>query len=323
MNRSRHIERSTGVDLARVIAILAVIWVHTTDIPSGAYGVQLFFMISGYLLAEFGDDYTANRFILNRFFRLFPLSILMTLFFISNFDSLIEICLSLLLLNGLFTGIYTFPGAWSISSEWIYSWLNLPLRKLGLRSKIQFLFALSLFGILIDSYCYVTNLTLGRFQSFGYLISYFAFFLMGNILRIQNQFNFPRFMRKRIFLVTVLIPLFSVSIALPQFFYLVLLALIFSSCTQMEFHSNMSKGLIHFIGKRTFGIFCGHFIILNFIENSGYMSKVQESFEANHEYVFFIGLLLGSLVIGSATYKYIERPFMRLSYRVNTESRKS
>jgi len=323
MKRLRHDDRLTGVDLARAIAILAVIWVHTTDISSGAYGVQLFFMISGFLLAEFGDDYTAGRFILKRFLRLFPLSILMTVFFISNYSSVFELFLSLLLVNGLFTGIYTFPGAWSISSEWIYSWLNLTLRKLNFRSRVCIIITLSLFGILIDSYCYLTNSTLGSFQSFGYLISYFSFFLMGNILRTQKRPELPRIMQRKTFLCIVLIPLFGISTALPQIFYLLLLTIIFSTCLQMEFHSSVSKRLIHFIGKRTYGIFCGHFIILYFLDSTELLSSFQENFGAISQFLLFILILLISLLIGSATYKCIERPFIRLSHKVKPEQKKS
>jgi peptidoglycan/LPS O-acetylase OafA/YrhL len=47
------ISRNLGVDLARTFAIVGVLLIHTTGLWFGRFGVQLFFMISGYLLADF------------------------------------------------------------------------------------------------------------------------------------------------------------------------------------------------------------------------------------------------------------------------------
>jgi peptidoglycan/LPS O-acetylase OafA/YrhL len=129
------LNRSVGLDLARTIAIMAVVWVHTTNIQSGAYGPQLFFIISGYLLADFRTHYTPFEFLLNRFLRLFPLAMAMTTIFYFRFGSSLEFLTSFLLLNGFFASIISFPGGWSISNEWIYSWFNLIVVRLKLRAK--------------------------------------------------------------------------------------------------------------------------------------------------------------------------------------------
>ncbi len=315
--------RSTGLDLARSIAILAVIWVHTTEIQSGGFGVQLFFMVSGYLLANFKEHYTKSEFIFNRAMRLFPLAILMTLLFLFRYESALEISLSLLLINGLFTGVNTFPGGWSISNEWIYSWGNLFL-KINLRMKVVTLALLLLLGVVLDALTSHDGEILGKFHSMAYLFSYFAFFLAGNIfasVRFREKLSFLR-LRRFLFLTTI--PLFSISFYLPTIVYLLLLSALFLACLDQEsYGGRLTTGVIHFIGKRTYGLFCGHFVVLIGLTNTNLDQVLTNWFGGFSNLMLFFIVFIGGLMLASLTYRFIEKPFISKSQQLISRSRNS
>ena len=67
------LNRQVGLDLARTLAILGVVLVHTRVYSGGRFGVQLFFMLSGYLLVKVDSNQNAKDFIIRRAWRLFPL----------------------------------------------------------------------------------------------------------------------------------------------------------------------------------------------------------------------------------------------------------
>lgn len=306
--------RSLGLDLARTIAIVAVIWVHTTGIQAGALGVQLFFLISGFLLADYQENYNSREFLLNRFLRLFPLAIGMTLAFYFRFDSGLEFLISLLLMNGLFATITSFPGGWSISSEWIYSWFNLFLVKLKMKTKLALLFLLIIFGLLVD----LRNYFQPNAWKFSYLsinlLVFFSYFLIGNILKTRNQSLKGRIAGSRKFLLIVLIPLFTVNVQLPHIFYILLLTTIFISCLEQEIYNSRLVQLIHFLGKRTYGMFCGHFIVLIGIENIDADNQIRNHFASFAEAITFLIVLVGGVILGTISYKFIERPIIQKSH---------
>ena len=67
-------QRLIGVDLVRILAALVVTIVHyfPTGLPSGWVGVQIFFVLSGYVIAASAQSGSAGDFVRSRFLRLFP-----------------------------------------------------------------------------------------------------------------------------------------------------------------------------------------------------------------------------------------------------------
>ena len=143
--------RSNGIDLARTLAILGVVLVHSGCFSNGRFGVQLFFLVSGYLLADLGN--LSNRdFLIRRGFRLFPLYLLiLVLFYHDTYDSFWQLFGSLFLIQSTHWIFSSIPGAWSISNEWLFS-LLLPLLKKISRNQLLFLIVLSWLGQLLASY---------------------------------------------------------------------------------------------------------------------------------------------------------------------------
>ena len=137
----RYVDRSFGIDLARTISILGVVLVHTNIFISGRFGVQLFFLVSGYLLADLGNLSTRD-FLIRRGFRLLPLYWLFLCYYASLFDSPWQLFVSFLLLQNIHWVFISIPGSWSISNEWFYS-LVLPFLKRITRNQVFMLIGIS------------------------------------------------------------------------------------------------------------------------------------------------------------------------------------
>ena len=112
----REVDRSVGIDLARTISILGVILVHTHIFTPGRFGVQLFFLVSGYLLADLGNLSTRD-FLIRRGFRLLPLYWILLCYYASMFGSPWQFFVSFLLLQNIHWIFISIPGSWSISNE--------------------------------------------------------------------------------------------------------------------------------------------------------------------------------------------------------------
>ena len=142
-----------------------VVLVHTTGIGFGRFGVQLFFVISGYLLGNFYLTQSKKQFIIHRSFRLFPLAIVfILLFYINQLGSIKNFIFNLVLLQNLWWNLKSFPGGWSISSEWIFSLILLliiPTKK----KLLFFLLGLSMTLQLISGFYIFKHGGVGNFDS--------------------------------------------------------------------------------------------------------------------------------------------------------------
>jgi peptidoglycan/LPS O-acetylase OafA/YrhL len=95
----------------------------------GTYGVMLFFVISGYVILPSVLKYSPREFALRRFFRIYPLFFVFTVFFIilnarsnayPNINN-VECVIAGLTFTNLFTGTEQLtPNAWSLSFEAVF-----------------------------------------------------------------------------------------------------------------------------------------------------------------------------------------------------------
>jgi peptidoglycan/LPS O-acetylase OafA/YrhL len=186
-------QRNLGIDLARCLAITGVILIHTQIFGYGHFGVELFFTISGYLLANV-NKVNVIKFINHRFFRLFPLYIIfLILGFEDSFKNIKDSLPAILMLQNTWYSFSSFPGGWSISSEWIFSLLLvffLSITKRRLRIVIVLISFISLlFALYVVSKGGINNSADNSyFNFFRWLntwnpISNFNFFLIGLGLR--------------------------------------------------------------------------------------------------------------------------------------------
>jgi peptidoglycan/LPS O-acetylase OafA/YrhL len=312
-------QRNLGIDLTRCLAITGVILIHTQIFGYGHFGVQLFFTISGYLLANIKRE-SAIQFIIHRFFRLFPLYIIfLILGFETSFKDIKDSLPAILMFQNAWYSFSSFPGGWSISSEWIFSlllifFLSISKRRLQIVmvaiSFISFLLALYVFSKGgINNSAHNTNFSLFRWLNTWNPVINLNFFLIGLGLRKEYLYIIKSKFILWILLVScILFDLFIGNLLVLQ---QIAIYSIFVICLTAKFPDyKMLKYSISFIGKRTYGIFFGHFYVYARVEDlvdgfgntSSFFIKLLE----------FLIVLAISVGIGAITWRLIELPGIKL-----------
>jgi peptidoglycan/LPS O-acetylase OafA/YrhL len=324
--------RSLGVDLARTFAIIGVVLVHTTGLWFGRFGVQLFFIISGYLLADFEIRQTKRIFLTHRFFRLFPLSIaFILLFYVNDFDKL-DLAFNLTLISNLWWSVSKFPGGWSISSEWIFSIILVVVGSLS-KKKVYFLIFISAFSsFALGAFIFLTggaNLSIGveQYEFRTWLnttnpMINIGFFAIGigmkkNYIKI-NGIN--KYILLTIFFLMVIEDKIIGNLMIGWMFAL---AALLTLCLNFKSQSSKLNLVINFIGKRTYGIFFVHFLLLD----NSYILHFYRWLEIHQaslvykilNFVIVFGL---STLGGVLTYIFIEKPFLVFSKRIEMALKK-
>ncbi len=301
-------QRNIGLDLARAIAIVSVIAAHTTSLQFGAFGVQLFFIISGYLLADFNLNFTSMNFLIHRYLRLAPLAIISTSIFYFRFTNVFEIVLNILLIQAIFSGVNSFPGGWSISFEWLFSIMNIILVKL----RVKAVFALLLLILLVQLFLYHLSTQDRNFVSHPLitLATNFGFFVSGHLLK---RLNYSHKKVKVWFVLSFFAPLINPLPPYNLFIYNIALVLLFLFCLKYNTTKKWITNIIHFIGVRTYGIFLGHFIVMIGLQNSFFFMELQKNMGSFGQLLFFLIVLHGAIGIGFVSYRFIEKPMILFS----------
>jgi len=307
--------RNIGIDLARCIAIFMVIANHVFGLQVGRWGVQLFFVISGFLLANFRENYGWSDFLLHRFLRLFPLAFLViTLFYRSNLEGIWSTLTNFLLIQNISWHASDIPGQWSISNEWIFSIILVFLGRLTQRKLLTlFMIIVSIqfvFGFIVwradvinfgsDSNAYSLLVWLNTFNP----ISNLAFFIAGISLRL----GYLRIKLSANVLLTVFLLCFLIEITVGNFMpiWIVSLTLLFNACTQLKIRSTPAQRVISQVGTLTYGMYFSHFLVIRELEKHGINSGGLVS-----EIFMFVAVTLISGILAKLTWHFFERPVLR------------
>jgi len=310
-------QRNSGVDLARTLAIFGVVLVHTTGIGFGRFGVQLFFLISGYLLADFQKYESASSFLFRRAARLFPLYVLV-LFYFSFTKSISIDFFNLLLFANIYWNFPQVPGGWSISSEWLFS-LFLVVLGWQTRLKIWFWIVLSIVAQVISG-LYVYSLggadSVENSSSYVFLtwlnttnpLINISFFMIG----IAVKREFVPLLTSKLQLIALSLICVCVDLAIGHAMVIWNLGIysIFLLCLTSEI-GDYSKRIVSFIGKRTYGIFFSHFILLEPVSNL--VSNHFETISFVRNFCFFILVFAISVFCGWITWGIVESPCLKVS----------
>lgn len=284
--------RNESLDLLRGVAILLVILVHTWQaspgyftvtnnfVGYGPYGVQLFFIISGYtMMLTFGKEVTANTilaFYTRRFFRIVPLFWAVALMYVirkgfhANYFapdgvSLTDILLTFSLLPWLTPTSFNsvVPGGWSIAVE-LQFYFIFPLfiylfrRAKGSQSIAPYV--LVAFIYLVGQYA-AQNLVLPALyprypESQKYLVDLFCTFWLPNQI-ICFGFGFILFEileQKRVPVVGILL---MMACALPfQFGKIVAFLFLFSF---FVLSIGLKNSVLETLGRHSYSIYLFHF----------------------------------------------------------------
>jgi peptidoglycan/LPS O-acetylase OafA/YrhL len=324
--------RNLGVDLARTFAILGVVLVHTTGLWFGRFGVQLFFMISGFLLANFEIRQTKKIFLIHRFFRLFPLSIaFLFIFYFSDFDKM-DLVFNLTLFSNLWWSIPKYPGGWSISSEWIFSLILVGVGGFS-RSKAYFLILSSaLSSLALGAYVFLlggAEISAGveQYEFRTWLnttnpLVNFGFFAIGIAIK-KDYINLNKVNKYVLLIICILMAVEDKIIGHFLFGWMLALAALFTMCLKFNSDKYKSDLIIHFIGKRTYGIFFTHFLLLDSSYTMQFYNWLQLPAGTFFYKIFnFVVVFSLSLIGGSLTYIFIEKPFLILSKNIEIALKK-
>lgn len=309
-------QRRFGVDLARTLAIVLVVLTHSLDLSVGRWGVQLFFLVSGYLLAEF--SLSPREFLVRRALRLFPLSILVICFFyLPSIGSTLSLTLNLMLLQNGTWFVAEVPGLWSISNEWIFS-IAIALMVNMQRRTFAILFAIIYLQIIVGQ-IYVLSIDINKFtgdpQMYALLswintknpISNFLFFLTGLAIRkgfivLSKNWKFA-------------LALISFSILVHYYvghvmpLWVVTLPYLFNVLLHLETKNVFFHNLISNIGQTTYGVYFFHFLVLRFLSDA---AGIDLPSNILMQFPYFLLVWCLSWLAGNISWKYFERPILKL-----------
>jgi peptidoglycan/LPS O-acetylase OafA/YrhL len=238
-----------------------------------------------------------------------------------------NIVLNLSLAQNLWWNWGSFPGGWSISSEWIYSIILILIARFNLMQLTALLGIICVLQFTSGLYIYLVGGVSELDSSADYMFKTWVnttnpyinlgFFVVGIILRRStNRIIKLNKILLFVFVFTMILVdsivghlMIGWQFAIPALFILCL-----------GISPNSGGGLVrvcNFVGKRTYGIFFVHFLIWN---NLGvFFSEAFLLFVVNHpigKFFQFLFVYLLAIIGGTLTYKFIERPFLKLSYKV-------
>ena len=315
--------RNANIDALRFIAILSVIAAHSNLATFGRWGVQLFFLITGFLIADL-QGRTGKQFIVRRIFRLYPLYLgfLLTIIFFQleflvhpDINTLLKpmnFILSLCILSNIAPGIPFIAGSWSVSNELIFSFFCIIKHNLLKYFYLIFVFTIFLQVIfqvyassLPDDISVVNSPQLYWyrvwFNTLNPIIN-LPFFLLGFGLKL----NLIKIIKNRFFVVFFFFGI-TIDILVGHIVFLWVLALYALVCFILSLRFNMTTSkFLGFIGKRTYGIFLGHFLFLN--SSNKFFSNTLIGNGAETLMIFLL-----SILVGSVSWLLIEKPFLILS----------
>ena len=318
------LNRNHGIDLARTLAILGVVLVHSGIFENGRFGVQLFFLVSGFLLADLGK-LSGRDFLIRRGFRLFPLYLtILFLFYQNNYDSFWQMFISIALIQNTHWFFTSSPGSWSISNEWLFS-LMLPLIRQITRKQLILLIGFSWLGQFFTSFIvYKWGGVIESDSQGQYAMKIWAntlnpainlaFFLIG----IGLKRGFIPILEKKFtaFAIVLLGQFLSYALGIDMLFmWPPILWATFSLCIKWKPKSNTFKKLVTFIGQRTYGIFFIHFIILRYAQEFVWIKDLPETLGLKN-WILFAFTFLVSSVLAELTWRLIESPMIKLSRKL-------
>jgi len=268
---------------------------------------------------------TFKGFILYRAVRLFPLAIFMTIIFSSRFDSQLELVTNLLLFAAFIPQFTWFPGGWSINYEWIFSFVILILFKFNSISTKKIFITLLVLASLISEKIISDSIT-GSNNSkvnityLGFLVN-IIFLFLGVAVRqeiIKLKIKYFYFLIPGIFILAIYYPFPNTFYTIWFFSILLLIILVFNFNISIFLNSFIIIEIISFLGKRTYGLFCGHFIVMILIQKIGPGKVLLVDYLNNYLYdffaktIYFILTLFLSIIFAYFCYKYIESPQIKL-----------
>ncbi len=338
LSDSRPVHNTKNIDLLRGSAAILVVLSHFEalrgihfgwfGINGGWAGVQLFFVISGYLIIQSAYKYSARAYFIHRIFRIFPAYWFWYIVFGILSGKLVASAftdpyfyVNLVMLHHFIPEAYlryTFiPPSWTLSVEWVWYilafLLALTSRKLILP---YFLISIAVStwwtadGVmlhpLVESLNQKDPIYVYFFLS-NNLIGQLPFFLMGCVI----YFYRPKLPMIPVVLASIIaLATFSKwSSLFPNPIFLTGLAIggIFWAFINMKptFHGR----IVRFLSDTSYSIYLVHYLVIAYVAE-----------HLENTYAIVLVSLVGIFTLAYLSYRFIEKPFMRFGRQLADKS---
>lgn len=331
---SRPVHNTQNIDLLRGSAAILVVLSHFVSLDGiqfgwfgrngGWAGVQLFFVISGYLIVQSAQKYSAREYFLHRFFRIFPAYwfwyIVLGLFSGKLVGSAFNdpyFYANLVLLQHFIPEAYlryTFlPPSWTLSVEWVWYILAFILALAGRKLFLPYLMISIVVALwwttsgvqyhpLADSLAKQDPVYVYFFLS-NNLIAQLPFFLIGCAI----YFYRPHLPTIPVLLTSVAVlatfsnwvnyfpnPIFITGLAIGGIFWAFI-------NMKRSFHGPV----VRFLSDTSYSIYLVHYSVIAYV-----------STKLEHKYAIVLVSLVCIFTLAYLSYRFIERPFMKWGRRL-------
>jgi len=305
-------ERLYGLELLRFIAAALVLFFHISVIGVGEFGVDIFFIISGFVMM-YSTQIDSRNFLLKRLIRIVPLYWLVTLI--------------------IFLFYYIFPSFFSAPSNdlshLVMSLLFIPFDKNGsghapilsvgwtLNYEMYFYFLFSLA-------CIISNKNRGIVVVFLIVVIMFVLYFFDNfissvysdliIIEFALGILLFYFLNKNVLksFIIIFFIFFSVLLKfdLEHRFFLFGLPCFIIVFLFIKFNRKFFKtGIISLLGAISYGLYLSHYYIINLVERITNLIGVNNLFIQINSALMS---LIGSIVISLILYKNFEKKILKL-----------
>ena len=316
----------------------------------GRYGVEVFFFLSGWLLAAlygFQGDSISKGFFRRRLARIYPLWIIFLIIYFllgrfyqvggfyqsenSKFDlqivndplviTILALTFTLFLSSNLWNSVI--PGGWSIQSEICHYVLFPFIRRYSLKVLLSIVSLINIFSILlllvnakIESNLPALYALVSTWLRLG-LYSTFSFFIAGIIaqryFRSTEEEKLEEIWTRKSFILFILT---SFCVNCPQGIQIEAIGYLFCNlliANALTGHVRLGN-LFSFLGKYSYFLYFSHFLVIQFAISYLDSSHIIFNFHGDQIVVFsfiFILALACSLTLAIPSYKFIESPIIR------------
>ena len=347
-------QRVRGLDALRAIAIFAVIIFHLGGswnrmgliqetnfvfrvTQTGSFGVQLFFIISGYLLSLLYSDssFSMKHFFYRRIGRILPLWFIYIFawVFIHNIfktspiqETPVTWVLLLLILTSLTPEASNsfLQGNFSISNEWIF-YISFPLlRRLGVYHLIVFGSLFYIFGIFLRfHYGFYEAPQASTGRDFLQWIGIFAFwnaipFFVAGILIQRVSIKSLNSKKTPVIFILLLLIVIVIVFLLRKEIYIEIWILVLPILFITLFKRERIPRPLYWVGQRSYGLFFSHFLFIGLFE------RLSNLYSGAPNLVIIVGevifVVIGAMLASSFTWRFIENPAISWSHQRGREA---
>lgn len=346
-----NISHVAALDALRGIAILGVLALHvSTIIPNlgshiillsniGTFGVQLFFVVSGYtLMVRYRREPIGIAFYTRRFFRIAPMFYLGAIFYLwlgfatdlpfaPKNASLSDIALTLSFLHGWRPDTINFvvPGGWSIAAEAAF-YLLFPLilsanKKAGRLAFLTLATYLASPLVMLGLRMLAPTATseVNSFSYFFWLTQLPAFLIGCMLMPLVQERRLPTAATTWLGVGSLggaALLLFAALAASPvQYFIAVPLCGLFTAWVLLRQPRAMDWAPLCWLGRISFSMYIVHFAVIGAV---GYALRpiLDDVPPPAGLSLHYLVSLAATIPLAAATYRWVERPMIRLGSRV-------